>query len=182
MATYLDSSQGPFVSGSSLPNSLRFSASRLAFCLAIGIAVVGATGIMLARMDVPIGASSSHVKNSAIRPATSISLAANANPAPVTHSAVIAPVAASRPTRITLSTKAQSVKMPDAVKPAIFRLDGKEFLVARMVSIKTISVPVAEPAPANVTRASDSAPTAVNPVQPSLGGAAKPAPLNVESL
>jgi hypothetical protein len=70
--------------------------------------------------------------------------------------------------------------MPDAVKPAIFRLDGKEFLVARMVSIKMI--PVAQPTQPRVTSASFAAPTAATPVQPSLDGAAKPAPLNVASL
>jgi hypothetical protein len=170
MATYLDSPQGPFVSGSSLPSSLRFSASRLVFCLAIGVAVVGATGITLARMDVPIGAvngSDGRIQTSAIRPATGISLAAIPNP----------PHAASRRSRIARSAQARSTEMPDAVKPAIFRLNGKEFLVARMVSIKMISIPVADPAPANVTRASDSAPTALNPAHSSLDGAAKPASL-----
>jgi hypothetical protein len=176
MATYLDSPQGPFVSGSSLPSTLRFSASRLVFCLAVSAAVVIATGITLARMDVPISA----VKGS--------SLTANANPAPITHPAVAAPVAAihglphaaSMRTRTARSAQTHSsaeIKTPDAVKPAIFRLNGKEFLVARMVSIKMISIPVAEPAPANVTRASDSAPTALNPAQSSLDGAAKPASL-----
>jgi hypothetical protein len=170
MATYLDSPQGPFVSGSSLPSSLRFSASRIVFCLAIGVAAVAATGIMLARMDVPIGASSNRVKNTAISPATGISIAAIPNP----------PHAASRRSRIALSAQARSsagIKMPDAVKPAIFRLNGKEFLVAQMVSMKMISTPVTEPVPANVTRASDSVPAALNPGQLSRDDAAKPASL-----
>jgi hypothetical protein len=181
MATYLDSPQGPFVSGSSLPSSLRFSASRIVFCLAIGVAVVTATGITLARMDVPV----STAKGS--------SLTANANPAPITHPAVAAPVAAvhglphtaSRRTHTARSAQAHSsaeIKTPDAVKPAIFRLNGKEFLVAQMVSIKTTSIPVAEPMQPRVTSATVAAPTAANPAQPSLDGAAKPAPLNLASL
>src|SRR5271169_2258805 len=175
MATYLDSPQGQYVSGSSLPSSLRFSASRLVFCLAIGVAVVGATGIMLARMDVPSGAvnrSAGRVQTSATRPANAISIAAIPNP----------PHAASRRPRIARSAQARSTEMPDAVKPAIFRLNGKKYLVAQMVSIRTISIPVANPAPARVASASVAAPTAASPAQPNLDGAPKPAPLNVASL
>lgn len=172
MATYLDSPQSTFASGSSLPTSLRFSASRLAFCLAIGLAVVAATGIMLARMDVPINAvnsSGGRILTSAIRPATAISLTATPNPQ---H-------ASSRRSHAVPNAHAESadLKMPDAVKPAIFRLNGKEFLVVKMISI-----PVAEPAQPRMTSASVSAPTAANPAQPGLDGVAKPAPLNVASL
>ncbi len=172
MATYLDSPQGQFVSESSLPTSLRFSASRLALCLAIGVAVVAATGIMLARMDVPIVAPSNHVKNAAVSPAIGISLATIPN---LRHSA-------SSHSHIARSAQARSTKMPDAVKPAIFRLNGKEYLVARMVSIKTISVPAAEPSQPRATTASAAAPTAANPEQPNLDGAAKPVLLNLASL
>ena len=139
MATYLDSRQGEFVSGSSLPSSLRFSASRFAFYIAIGVAAVSATGITLARIDVPMGvanASGGRVQTSAIRPAAGISLSANTNSAPVPHPSVVAPVAANPGrshaafgrSRIALSAQTRSTEIPDAVKPAIFRLNGKEFL------------------------------------------------------
>lgn len=179
MATYLDSPQAPFVSESSLPSSLRFSASRLVFCLAIGVAVVSATGIMLARMDVPNGAvsgSGGRIQTSGSTAAVGTSLPAKTIPFAVAHIAVNGSPSAKASVRhlpAHAAAKAKAIAtVPDAVKPAIFRLNGKEFLVAKMISI-----PVADPAPANATRASDSAPTALNPAHSNLDGAAKPASL-----
>jgi hypothetical protein len=62
------------------------------------------------------------------------------------------------------------------VKPAIFQLNGKEFLVAQMVSI-----PVAEPARPKVTSATAAAPTtALGPALSSLNDSAKSANLYTE--
>ena len=66
-------------------------------------------------------------------------------------------------------------RTPDAVKPAMFRLAGKEWHVA-----KPIAIPVAGPVRQSVASAPATASTALDAEQPGLDAAAKPAALYTE--
>jgi hypothetical protein len=150
-----------------------------------------ATGITLAMANAPNGvveASSGSVQSSSTRAEAETNLAVNSNVAPIDQTAVTAPLAtspsqpvsgtghfASKAANPRLSTanpavKAQPSPEGRAVKPATFRLAGKEWPVARPMPI-----PVSEPVRHQVASAAVAAPTALNPTLSSIDHAAKPA-------
>lgn len=170
-----------------------------ALCVAIAASVGTATGITLAMANAPNGvveASSGSVQSSSTRAEAETNLAVNSNVAPIDQTAVTAPLAtspsqpvsgtghfASKAANPRLSTANPAVKAqpspegrvasnnpPDAVKPATFRLAGKEWPVARPMPI-----PVSEPVRHQVASAAVAAPTALNPTLSSIDHAAKPA-------
>lgn len=165
-----------------------------------------ATGLTLALVNAPNGvveASSDLVQASSAGHKAATSLAMNSNPATIAQTAVTAPLAASpsqpdgttghfaaQATDLRLSTANPAVKaqpssaaqvafskMPEAVKPATFRLAGKEWHVARL-----ISMPVAEPVRHQVASAPLAASTALDPTLSSLDGAARPSSLHTEGV
>ena len=145
MASFIEFPQVALVSGSKRPTSSPFRISRLVLpilCVSIGVSVGFATGFTVALVNAPnaiVAASSdlahagptSHVSPAPL--AASFSQPANAN----VHSVAKPAVAKAH-----ASTAAQIArnKMPDAVKPAIFKLGGKEWRVAM-----PIAIPVAQP-------------------------------------
>ncbi len=161
-------------------------------CIAIGASVGTTTGIALALVNAPNGvvqASSDSGQANSTSAQAAINTAANTAPAPVVQTAVVTPLAASssqpaddpghstaKAVEPRLSTANPAVnaqpssatqialsKTPEAVKPATFRLAGKEWHVAR-----PISVPVSEPAPHEMADTSLDAPTALDPTLSSL--------------
>jgi hypothetical protein len=175
-----------------------------ALCVAIAASVGTATGITLAMVNAPNGvveASSSSVQAGSTRAEAGTNLAVNANPALNNQPTIVAgpdaspsqPVSgtghfASKAANPRLSTANPAVKAqpspegrvasnnpPDAVKPATFRLAGKEWPVAKL-----ISMPVAELVRHQVASSAVAAPTALDPILSSLDDAAKPASRYIE--
>jgi hypothetical protein len=163
-----------------------------------------ATGITLAMANAPNGvveASSGSIQTDSARAKAESKIAASANPAPNINATVVAPPNASPSQPVAdnghlaskaadrrLSTANPAVKAqpspegrvasnnpPDAVKPATFRLAGKEWPVAKL-----ISMPVAEPVRHQVASSAVAAPTALNPTLSSIDNAAKPASRYIE--
>jgi hypothetical protein len=151
MASLIESPQVAFVAMSEHPASSKrpapspFSFSRLVLPfigVAIGMSLGFATGFTLALVNAPneiVAASSGATQASLTSHASSAPLAANfSQPAAATvHSiadSAVAKAHAKNATQIALN------KMPDAVKPAMFKLGGKEWRVAM-----PIAIPVAQP-------------------------------------
>ena len=175
-----------------------------ALCVAIAVSVGTATGISLAMVNAPNGvveASSSSVRASSVRAESGTKLAAKSNAAPIDQTAGSAPLAAS-PSQLVadnghLALKAGAPRLstanpagkarpssaaqiafsnpPDAAEPAIFRLAGKEWPVARPIFI-AVSAPVRH----QVASASVAAPTVLDPTRSSIDNAAKPASRFIE--
>jgi hypothetical protein len=175
----------------------------------IAASVGTATGITLAKVDAPNGvveASSDSGQNNSTSAKAAIHVAANTRPASVVQTAVVAPLAASssqtnadashsaakaaelRQSQPSIAEKAQTQSSeqialnspPDAITPATFTLAGKEWPVAR-----PMSMPVADPARQQLASPSLAASTALDPIQSSLAqtsldDAAKPAVRYVE--
>jgi len=167
-----------------------------ALCIAIAASVGTATGITLAMFNAPNGvveASSSSVQASSTRAKTETKLAVNAKPALNIQPTLVTglnaspsqPVAdtkhlASKAANLRRSTSSRALKAqsssaaqtafnnpPDAIRPATFKLAGKEWPVAQL-----ISMPVAQP----VRHQPASAPlTASTPLDPTLSSLDKPA-------
>jgi hypothetical protein len=180
-----------------------------ALCVVIAASVGTATGITLAKVDAPNGvveASSDSGQNNSTSAKAAIHVAANTRPASVVQTAVVAPLAASssqtnadashsaakaaelRQSQPSIAEKAQTQSSeqialnspPDAITPATFTLAGKEWPVAR-----PMSMPVADPARQQLASPSLAASTALDPIQSSLAqtsldDAAKPAVRYVE--
>jgi hypothetical protein len=149
-----------------------------------------------------VEASSSSVRASSARAKAGTKLAANANPAPISHPAGVAPLNAipSRPDAVNShsATKVAELRLPtanragkarpssaaqiafsnppDAAEPAIFRLAGKEWPVARPIFI-AVSAPALQH---QVASASVAAPTALDPALSSIDNAAKPVSRYIE--
>jgi hypothetical protein len=204
MASLIESPQVAFVSGSKLPASPPFSLSRLIvpfLCVSIGMSVGSAAGLTLALVNAPndtVAASSdanqagSTLAGSANADATT-GVAVNAQPASImqpaadtvqstANSAIAKSADVSLPT-VNPVAKVHAVntvqialnKTPDAVKPAMFRLAGKEWHVAR-----PIAIPVAQPVRQGLADAPAAAQTASDTAQSGLDAAAKPAALYTE--
>jgi len=180
-----------------------------ALCVVIAASVGTATGITLAKVDAPNGvveASSDSGQTNSTSAKAAIHVAANTRPASVVQTAVVAPLAASssqtnadashsaakaaelRQSQPSIAEKAQTQSSeqialnspPDAITPATFTLAGKEWPVAR-----PMSMPVADPARQQLASPSLAASTALDPIQSSLAqtsldDAAKPAVRYVE--
>jgi len=180
-----------------------------ALCVVIAASVGTATGITLAKVDAPNGvveASSDSGQTNSTSAKAAIRVAANTRPASVVQTAVVAPLAASssqtnadashsaakaaelRQSQPSIAEKAQTQsseqialnRPPDAITPATFTLAGKEWPVAR-----PMSMPVADPARQQLASPSLAASTALDPIQSSLAqtsldDAAKPAVRYVE--
>ena len=167
-------------------------------CVSLGVSVGTATGLMLALVNAPNSAlaasgDSAQAIPTNIAPATNP--AVNDSPAPVVHPTVVAPpnaspsqpvadagLLASKAADLRLSTASHAVKAqassaaqiafsktPEAVKPATLRLAGKEWHVARPMSIR-VSAPVRH----RMASALLAAPTALDPTLSSLDNVAKP--------
>jgi hypothetical protein len=148
MASLIESPQVTFVSKSKLPASLPFSLSRLVLpilCVSVGVSVGFATGFTLALVTAPneiVAASSGATQVSPAPLAASFSQPATDTIHSIARTAV-GHLSSANPR---VKTHAQTTvhialnKTPDAVKPAIFRLGGKEWRVAR-----PIAIPVAQP-------------------------------------
>jgi hypothetical protein len=185
MASLIESPQVAFVPGSKLPSS-SFWLSRfiLPFIgVAIGVSVGSATGLTLALVNAPnntVAASSDATQASAeavtplIQPASPAPLAANISQ-PATDAAHS--IANSSAAKAHAQTTVQIAlnKTPDAVKPAMFRLSGKEWHVAR-----PIAIPVTQPVRKELASAPVTAPTALDTAQSGLDATAKPASLYTE--
>ena len=180
-----------------------------ALCVVIAASVGTATGITLAKVDAPNGvveASSDSGQTNSTSAKAAIRVAANTRPASVVQTAVVASLAASssqtnadashsaakaaelRQSQPSIAEKAQTQSSeqialnspPDAITPATFTLAGKEWPVAR-----PMSMPVADPARQQLASPSLAASTALDPIQSSLAqtsldDAAKPAVRYVE--
>jgi hypothetical protein len=205
MASLIESPQVALVSGSNLPASLPFSFSRLIvpfLGVAIGVSVGSTAGLTLALINAPnntVAASSDATQaspTSQASPANTLaatSVAMSAQPAPIMQPAEdtvhsIANSAAANSVNVSPSTAASGAKAnapstvqialnrtPDAVKPAMFRLAGKEWHVA-----KPIAIPVARPVRQSLASTTAAAPTALDGGQSGLDAAAKPAALYTE--
>lgn len=140
MASHRESPKVAFVSGSRLPASSPFWLSRfiLPFIgVAIGVSVGAAAGFTLAQVNAP---------NDTV---AASSVLAHTNPAPVaantgqpgshsvTKAADVSLSVAKPLANVHATTTVQTAlnKMPDAVKPAMFKLGGKEWRVARPIAI-----------------------------------------------
>lgn len=160
-------------------------------CVSIGVSAGTATGLTLALLNAPNGvveasSDSGQATSSSPKPATN--MAVNATPAPNIQPAAVAPRdanssqpeaatanSAAKATDLRASTASPAVKAQPspairiafsktpAVKPATFRLAGKEWPVARPMSIAD-SAPVRH----RVASASLAAPTALDPTQAGL--------------
>jgi hypothetical protein len=204
MASLIESPQVALVSGPKLPASSPLSLSRfmLPFLgVAIGVSVGSTAGLTLALINAPNNTVSASSDSAPASPASTLpatSVAMNAQPAPTMQPAAetsqsiadsaIANPAAAKSDNVSLSTatpvaKAHAPstvqialnKTPDAVKPAMFRLAGKEWHVAR-----PIAIPVAQPVRHVSASAPSAASTALDTAQPGLDAAAKPAALYTE--
>ncbi len=183
-------------------------------CFAIAASVGTATGLTLAMVNARNGvveASSDSAQTNSTSTNAEINVAANPSPAPAVQTAVVVPLAASssqpavdtghsaaKSADVRHSTSNHAVKAqpqsgeqialnqaPDAVRPTNVRLAGKEWPVARPMSI-----PVSEPARHELASAPLVAPTALDPTlsglapsslaPSSLDNAAKPASLYSE--
>jgi len=190
MASLIESPQVALVSGSNVSAPSLFSLSRFivpVLCVSLGVSVGSAAGLTLALVNAPnnmVAASSSDsAQASPVNTSAVTSVAMNAQPAPM-----IADPAAAKSVNVSLSTATPVAKThasatvqitlnrtPDAVKPAMFRLAGKEWHVARPIAI-SVAQPVRQ------ASAPATAPTALDAAQPSLDAAAKPAALYTEGV
>lgn len=145
MASLLESPQAVFVPRSEHPTSSNhpvsspFRLPRLVlpiFCVSIGVSVGFATGFTLALVKAPneiVAASSDSARASRAPLAANLSQPATATVHTGANSAVAKMHA---PTAVQIARN----KIPDAVKPAMFKLDGKEWRVAM-----PIAIPVGQP-------------------------------------
>jgi hypothetical protein len=202
MASLIESPQVALVS---VPASSLFSLSRFMLPIlgvTIGVSVGSTAGLTLALINAPnnmVAASSSDSAQASPASAVAVtSVAMNAQPAPTmqpasdtiqstANSAVaISAIAKSDNVSVATSTPVAKAnvpstvqialnKTPDAVKPAMFRLGGKEWHVA-----KPIAIPVARPVRQTLAGAPAAASTALDAEQPGLDAAAKPAALYTE--
>ena len=167
-------------------------------CVAIAVSAGTTTGITLAMVNAPNGvveASSRSAQASLTGAKAGTNLALNAKPALNIQPSVVAgpdaspsqPVAdnghsavgaadlrrstANRAVKAQASSASQTAfsNPPDAIRPATFRLAGKEWPVAKL-----ISMPVDEPARNQAASAPSTASTAFDPALSSLDDAAKP--------
>ncbi len=179
-----------------------FSLSRLivpVLCVSLGVSVGSAAGLTLALVNAPndtVAASSAiqlRAAQQALDAVTSVASANAAQPAAimvrwppdtvrslgnsaVSNSANVSVPAASSRVTANVPSKIQIAlnKTPDAVKPAMFRLGGKEWHVARPVAVS-----VAQPVQHGLA-SSAAAPTDLDTAQSGLDAAAKPAALYTE--
>jgi hypothetical protein len=197
MASLIESPQVALVS---VPASSLFSLSRFMLPIlgvTIGVSVGSTAGLTLALINAPnnmVAASSSDSAQASPASAVAVtSVSMNAQPAPImqpasntvqstSNSAVAnsANVSVSPATPVVKAYAPSTVqialnKTPDAVKPAMFRLAGKEWHVA-----KPIAIPVARPVRQTLASAPAAASTALDAEQPGLDAAAKPAALYTE--
>ena len=197
MTSLIESPQVALVPVSKLA-SLLFSLSRLivpVLCVSLGVSVGSAAGLTLALVNAPndtVAASSDSAQGGSAGVDAVTSVAMNAHPAAIMQPAagtvrsignsavansakVSVPAASSRlttnvPNKIQIALN----KTPDAVKPAMFRLGGKEWHVARPVAVS-----VAQPVQHGLA-SSAAAPTDLDTAQSGLDAAAKPAALYTE--
>jgi hypothetical protein len=190
MASLIESPQVALVSGSNLPESSPFSLSRLivpVLCVSLGVSVGSAAGLTLALVNAPnnmVAASSSDSAQASPANTSAVTSAVmNAQPAPIIADSAVASsvnVSISTATPVAKAHASTTVqialnKTPDAVKPAMFRLAGKEWHVAR-----PIAIPVAQPVRQGLASAPAAAPSALDTMQSGLDAAAKPAALYTE--
>ena len=145
MASYSESPQVAFVSGSKHsaspehPASSPFRLSRLVLpilCVTIGVPVGFATGFTLALVNAPneiVAASSNATRVSPAPLTANLSQPATAAVHSVVKSAVANLAVAKAPAQTTVHIALN--KMPDAVKPAMFTLGGKQWRVAKPMAI-----------------------------------------------
>jgi len=126
------------------------------------------TAIMQPAVSAPLAANISQPVTDTVR---SIANSAAANSANVSLSTANPAVKAPAPITVQIALN----KTPDAVKPAMFRLAGKEWHVAR-----PIAIPVSQPARQGLAGAQGAVLTALDGAQSGLGAAAKPASLYTE--
>ena len=185
MASLIESPQVALVSQSKPPASSPFSLSRLIvpfLGVALGASVGSAAGLTLALVNAPnntVAASSNSAQNSPASAEAVPSVAMSAQPAPIMQPATetVQSIADSAVAKAHAPSTVQIAlnRTPDAVKPAMFRLAGKQWHVARPVAI-----PVAQPVRRGSAGISTVAPTALDGAQSGLDAAAKPAALYTE--
>jgi hypothetical protein len=168
MASHIESPKVAFVAGSKLPASTPFWLSRLILPfigIAIGASLGSAAGLTLAQVNArneTVAASSSDSAHaSPASQAANFSQPANATGHSIAKSAVanLAVAKAHAQTKVHIALN----KMPDAVKPAMFKLGGKEWRVAR-----PIAIPVAQPVRQSLASVPAAAPTALDAAQSKL--------------
>jgi len=159
-------------------------------CILVGVSVGSATGLTLALVNASRNSVAASTDSAEMGTPPSANLAANASPAQTTQSAfdpspiaaqstlatrpVANPAIAIRPVKLnsavpSIARPAASPskvevalnKAPDALKPASFRLDGKEYRAARMTFLPS-------PKSQEQTEAQSANPTALNPAHLSL--------------
>jgi hypothetical protein len=202
MASLIESPQVALVPESKLPASSPFSLSRFivpVLCVSLGASVGSAAGLTLALVNAPNNTVAASSDASPASPTVQASPAGQASPAStvaVTSVAMTAqPAPVMQPATDTVQSIANSAmansavakanapntvqvalnRTPDAVKPAMFRLAGKEWHVA-----KPIAIPVAKLVRQGSASAPVAASTALDTAQPGLDAAAKPAALYTE--
>jgi hypothetical protein len=194
METLIESPQVAFVSGSRLPASPPISFRRLilpVLCVTIGVSVGSATGLTLALVnasETSVAASSNSLPNS-LAPSPRVAmnaapeqtaqpaLAVSSTPTTAATNSEVSFAVESRPAISTLATKDAARptatpskvevafnKTPDALKPAVFRLNGKTYHVAKMAFLTTAAKPQ-EPQP---DAAQTTIPSSLNAAQWSL--------------
>ena len=187
MQTLVESPRVSFVSGTSLPASTPLSLYRLilpVLCILVGVSVGSATGLTLALVNASRNSVAASTDSAEMGTPPSANLAANASQAQTTESAVDpSPIAAhatanpaieirpvklnsavpsiARPAASPSKVEVALNNAPDALKPASFRLDGKEYRAARMIFLPS-------PNPQEQTEAQSANPTALNPAHLSL--------------
>jgi hypothetical protein len=154
MASLIESPEVAFVPESSkLPASSPFWLSRLILPfigIAIGVSVGSAAGLTLSLVNAPsetVAAASDATQASPASTQTVATLAVNG------HLSSAHPVAKAH--ALTAVQIARN-KTPDAVKPAMFRLGGKEWRVAR-----PIAIPVSQPVRQGLASAPAAAPNSM---------------------
>lgn len=132
MASLIESPQVSFVAGSKLPASSPFWLSRLVLPfigIAIGVSLGSAAGLTLSLVNAPsetVAAASDATQASPASAQAVAKLAVNGH-----LSSAHLMVKAHAPTAVQVARN----KMPDAVKPAMFKLGGKQWRVAMPIAI-----------------------------------------------
>jgi hypothetical protein len=196
MASLIESPQVALVPESKLPASSPFSLSRFivpVLCVSLGVSVGSAAGLTLALVNAPnntVAASSDASPASPTVQANPVSTVAVTSVAMTAQPASVMQPATDTVQSIANSAMANSAvakanapntvqvalnRTPDAVKPAMFRLAGKEWHVA-----KPIAIPLAKPVRQGSASAPVAASTALDTAQPGLDAAAKPVALYTE--
>jgi hypothetical protein len=199
MASLNESPQVALVPESNIPASTPISLSRLILPflgVAMGVSVGSAAGLTLALVNAPNQTVAASSDASPVSPASTVaenSVAMKAQPAQIMQPAAnsvqsISNSDVAKSANVSLSTansvtnaNAQATvqialnKTPDAVKPAMLRLAGKEWHVARPIALH-----VAQPAGQASASAPAVAPTALDTAQSGLDAAAKPAAIYSE--